>query len=147
DRCRQDTHLRLRRMETIHGGATVFKLGQKHVPSPPAFSRMTITNIYLSADEYEVLGELQAHELHAVRHQIEHDDRIFGVDVFDAHLAGLVLAEVGFDTTDAMDRPFDLPSWVIRDVSDDNRFTGGALASLTVDQAADLIRQITQPQQ
>ena len=46
-----------------------------------------------------------------------------------------------------MDGPFHLPSWVIRDVSDDIRFTGGALASLTVDQAVDLVRQITQPQQ
>jgi hypothetical protein len=32
-------------------------------------------------------------------------------------------------------------------VSNDIRFTGGALASLTADQAAELIRQITPPQQ
>jgi hypothetical protein len=51
DRYIKSTHLRLRRMEPIHGGGTVFKLGQKHAPSPPDFSRTTITNVYLSPSE------------------------------------------------------------------------------------------------
>lgn len=128
-------------MEPIHGGEIVFKLGQKHVPSPPDFSRMTITNIYLSPGEYAVLAELEARELHKLRHSIEHDDRIFSVDVFQAHLTGLVLAEVGFETPAEMEQTFALPPWVIREVSDDIRFTGGALAGLTADQAGELIRQ------
>jgi CYTH domain-containing protein len=66
--------------------------------------------------------------------------------VFDARLSGLVLAEVGFETTDAMDQSFDLPPWVIREVSEDIRFAGGALAGLTGSQAAELIRQIATPQ-
>jgi CYTH domain-containing protein len=147
DRYIKNTRLRLRRMEPIHGGEVVFKLGQKDVPSPSDFSRMTITNIYLSAREYAVLAELEALELHKRRHPIAHDDRIFSVDVFDAHLTGLVLAEVGFETSDEMGRPFDLPPWVIREVSNDIRFTGGALAGLTEDQAAELIRQIRTPEQ
>jgi CYTH domain-containing protein len=129
-------------MEPIHGGEIVFKLGQKHVPSPPDFSRMTITNLYLSPAEYAVLAELEALELHKLRHSIEHDGRIFSIDVFQAHLTGLVLAEVGFETPDEMEQTFALPSWVIREVSDDVRFTGGALAGLGADQAAELIRQI-----
>ena len=147
DRYIPNTHLRLRRMEPLQGGAIIFKLGQKQVPWPPDFSRMTITNIYLSPGEYAVLAELEALEVHKLRHSIEHNDRIFRVDVFDAHLAGLVLAEVGFETPDEMDQPLDLPPWVIREVSDDIRFTGGALASLTVSQARELIRQIASPQQ
>ena len=146
DRYIKNTHLRLRRMEPIRGGEIIFKLGQKHVPSPPDFSRSTITNIYLSPDEYVVLAELEALELHKLRHSIEHDNRTFSIDVFDAHLKGLVLAEVGFETPDEMGQTFDLPSWVIREVSDDIRFTGGALASLTADQALELIRQITAPE-
>lgn len=145
DRYIKDTHLRLRRMEPMHGGEIVFKLGQKHVPSPPDFSRMTITNIYLSQGEYAVLAGLEALELHKLRHSIEHDDRIFSVDVFSRHLTGLVLAEVGFETPDEMDQTFDLPPWVIREVSADIRFTGGALANLAADQAAQLIGQITAP--
>ena len=145
DRYIKDTHLRLRRMEPMHGGEIVFKLGQKHVPSPPDFSRMTITNIYLSQGEYAVLAGLEALELHKLRHSIEHDGRIFSVDVFSRHLTGLVLAEVGFETPDEMDQTFDLPPWVIREVSADIRFTGGALANLAADQAAQLIGQITTP--
>jgi CYTH domain-containing protein len=81
DRYIQNTQLRLRRMEPLDGGEAIFKLGRKDVPSPPDFSRMTITNIYLSGGEYAVLAKLQALELHKVRHQIEHGDHIFSVDV------------------------------------------------------------------
>jgi CYTH domain-containing protein len=146
DRYIKNTHLRLRRMEPIHGGEIIFKLGQKHVPSPPNFSRMTITNIYLSPGEYAVLAGLEAMELHKLRHSIEHDDLIFSVDVFNDHLTGLVLAEVGFETPDEMDQTLDLPPWMIREVSGDVRFTGGALANLAAGQAAELIREITTPQ-
>ena len=142
DRYIENTQLRLRRMEPIGGGEIIFKLGQKHVPSPPDFSRMTITNIYLSPSEYAVLAELEALELHKLRHSIEHDGRIYSVDVFQGHLTGLLLAELGFDTPDEMGRTLDLPPWVIREVSDDIRFTGGALAGFTADRAAELIRQI-----
>ena len=140
DRYIKDTQLRLRRMEPIHGGHTIFKLGQKHVPSPPDFGRMTITNIYLSPAEYAVLAGLEALELHKRRYPFAHDDRLFSVDVFENKLAGLVLAETGFDTAEEMDEPLDLPSWIPREVSNDSRFTGGALASLTPDGAAELIR-------
>jgi CYTH domain-containing protein len=142
DRYIKDTRLRLRRMEPIHGGETIFKLGQKDVPVPPDFSRMTITNIYLSPSEYAVLSELEAHELHKVRHSVEYDGRIFSVDVFDMHLTGLVLAEVSFESAEEMDQQIDLPPWIGGEVSNDIRFTGGALASLTADAAAKLTREI-----
>jgi CYTH domain-containing protein len=147
DRYIESTHLRLRRMEPIKNGETIFKLGHKEMPSAQDFFRTTITNIYLSADEYAVLTELEARELEKVRYHIEHDDCVFSVDVFDGHLAGLILAEIGFETAEEIQRSLDLPPWVIREVSDDLRFTGGALASLTADQAAELIRKATTPQQ
>ena len=142
DRYIKNTRLRLRRMEPIHGGDTIFKLGNKDVPVPPDFSRMTITNIYLSPTEYAVLSELEAHELHKVRHALEYDGRIFSVDVFDVHLTGLVLAELSFESADEMDQKIDLPPWIGNEVSNDIRFTGGALASLTADQAAKLTSEI-----
>ena len=143
DRYIKNTHLRLRRMEPIHGGETIFKLGQKHVPAPPDFSRMTITNIYLSPTEYAVLSELPADELHKVRHAVEYDGRIFSVDVFDSRLTGLVLAEVSFESAEEIDEKekIGLPPWIGAEVSNDIRFTGGALASLTADQAAKLTRE------
>ena len=134
-------------MEPIRNGETIFKLGQKQVPSPPDFSRMTITTIYLSRDEYAVLAALEARELDKIRYQIEHDGCVFSVDVFEGHLTGLLLAELGFETPEQIDRVLDLPPWVIREVSDDQRFTGGALAGLSAVQAAELIRQVRTPQQ
>jgi CYTH domain-containing protein len=139
DRYIKDTELRLRRMEPIHGGDTIFKLGQKHVSSPPDFGRMTITNIYISSAEYAVLANLEALELHKRRYLFEHNARLFSVDVFEDYLFGLVLAETGFDTEEEMGQPLDLSAWIAREVSNDSRFTGGALASLTRDEAAELI--------
>lgn len=124
-----NTHLRLRRMQPIAGGDAVFKLGQKEVPSPPDFSRMTITNMYLSPDEHDVLATLPARELRKRRHGHEHDGKPYGFDVFESHLAGLILAEVGFETTRDMNEQWELPPWVLREVSQDVRFTGGELAA------------------
>jgi CYTH domain-containing protein len=142
DRYIKGTQLRLRRMEPIHEGETILKLGQKHVPSPPDFGQMTITNIYLSPSEYAVLAVLEAFELRKRRYPVERAGGVFSVDVFEGHLAGLVLAEISFDTREEMDQPLDLPPWVVREVGDDVRFTGGALAELTPGQAAGLLREI-----
>ena len=142
DRYIKKTTLRLRRMESLDGAETVFKLGQKHVLSPPNFGLMTITNIYLSANEYAVLAQLDAFELRKHRYPIEHAHNTFGIDVFAANLEGLVLAEVGFDTRTEMEESLALPPRAIREVSGDVRYTGGALAGLTADGAAELLRTI-----
>jgi CYTH domain-containing protein len=130
-------------MKPLVGGEAILKLGQKDVPSPPDFSRMTITNIYLSPAEYDVFVVLPANELHKTRYSLEDARGTYGVDVFHGHLAGLILAEVGFETSDQMTEHWPLPPWVLREVSDDLRFTGGALAGLTQDEAAMLIRQLS----
>jgi hypothetical protein len=86
-------------------------------------------------------------ELHKRRPALEHNDRVFGVGVFDAHPSGLVLTEVGIETTDDMIQSLELPPSVIREVSDDLRFTGGALAGLTADEAAELLRRLATTRQ
>ena len=133
------TRLRLRRMERLDGGETIFKLGQKDVPSPPDYSRMTITNIYLSPREYDVLAALPAHELRKHRYHLDHGNRVYGIDVFDEQLAGLILAETGFVTTDEWREHRRSPDFAVRDVSRDIRFTGGALATTTERQLAGLL--------
>jgi CYTH domain-containing protein len=143
DRYITNTRLRLRRMEPLTGAEALLKLGQKEVPSPPDFSRMTITSIYLSPAEYDVLAVLPARELHKTRYSLEDAGCTYGVDVFDGQLAGLILAEVGFETPDQMNEQRHLPRWVLREVSDDLRFTGGALAGLTQAEATTLIRQLS----
>jgi len=140
DRYIENTQLRLRRMEPAAGGDSIFKLGQKHVPAPPDFAQMTITNIYLSAREYEVFASLPARELRKLRRLVKHDSHVFNVDTFEGRLAGLVLAEVGFETHAELSLTLELPRWVLREVSDDVRFTGGALVALSREKARALIQ-------
>ena len=142
DRYIPATQLRLRRMEPLHQAETIFKLGQKQMVSPSDFIRTTITNIYLSADEYALLTELEAHEIHKRRYSVPYSNRVLSVDIFEGHLSGLTIAEVSFETDTEMVEPLGLPSWVGREVSDEIRFTGGALARLTARQADELVRQL-----
>lgn len=139
DRYIENTQLRLRRIEPTGGGEAIFKLGQKHAPSPPDFSRTTITNMYLSAREYDVLAALPARELRKIRRLLRDHGRVFSVDAFEGELAGLVLAEVELETHAELSEPLDLPSWVIREVSDDARFTGGSLAAFDGERARALV--------
>ncbi len=139
DRYITGTRLRLRRMEPLGGGEDVFKLGQKDVPSPPDFSRTTITNIYLTPLEYDVFVTLRAHGLRKRRYSLDHGGRVYGVDVFEEHLAGLILAEVGFAMEAEWRQHRQLPDFAVRDVSRDIRFTGGALATATGQEVAELL--------
>jgi CYTH domain-containing protein len=133
------TRLRLRRMEPLGGGDAIFKLGQKDVPAPPDYSRVTITNIYLSPREHDVLAALPSHELRKRRYRLDHADRVYGIDVFEDRLVGLILAETSFATTDEWREHRLLPDFAVRDVSRDIRFTGGALAATTRQQVAELL--------
>jgi hypothetical protein len=142
DRYLESSRLRLRRMHPLGDGQPVFKFGKKDVPAPPDFSRMTITTIYLSQAEYELLLPLPAFELRKRRHRVEEGGRLFSVDVFDGALSGLVLAETDFETADELEQDVELPGWVVRDVSRDERLTGGALARLSEEGRAALVREL-----
>jgi CYTH domain-containing protein len=115
DRYLDGTRLRLRSMARLDGSETVRKLGQKLPTGDP--QRVALTNIYLSEAEYEVLAALPATELRKTRYRVDP----FVVDVFAGRHAGLVLAEV-----DEIAGP--LPPWIEREVTREERYTGGALA-------------------
>jgi CYTH domain-containing protein len=120
DRYIEGTRLRLRHAEPPH---EQFKLSQKEAPAPPDYSRTVITTIYLCREEYDVLASLPARELRKRRH---HVDR-YSIDVFEGELEGLILAETEFASEDEM-RAHPMPAFAVREVSDDIRYTGGALA-------------------
>jgi hypothetical protein len=133
DRYLRDTRLRLRRV-VRPGEPTVYKLGQK-IPGllgpdgwPPAVAH---TSLYLDEAEYTLLAQLPAEELTKTR-TLFGDGPTLAVDVFADRLAGLVLAEYELDTADEPDLS-ELP--VLAEVTDDPRFSGGALARTS---AADL---------
>lgn len=128
DRYLRDTRLRLRRV-VRPGQPPQYKLGQKIPGSdgwPPAVAH---TSLYLDLDEYTLLARLPADELTKNRTLIGD----LAVDVFTGRLAGLVLAE--YELAPAAAEP-DLSSLpVVAEVTDDVRFSGGALARTS---AADL---------
>ncbi len=128
DRYLHDSRLRLRRMDALDGSETVFKLGKKEVPEPPHFSRMTITTIYLSPSEYRQLAVLPADELRKRRYSVEEGGRLWSVDVFGGANDGLILAETDYATEAEMAEALELPDWIDREVSDDERYTGARLA-------------------
>ncbi|MFE9428157.1 hypothetical protein ACFYNO_34965 [Kitasatospora sp. NPDC006697] len=122
DRYLDGTRLRLRLVELRDSGGVELKLTQKVAADRPGPVQGLITNIYLSPDEYDRLLALPAATLRKTRYSFPP----LGVDVFDAPLHGLVLAEAEFDS-DEEASAFPPPPGTLAEVTDDPRFTGGRL--------------------
>ncbi len=134
DRYFRRTRMRLR--QTVETSASaplaVYKLTQK-VAAPDGGPGL-ITTMYLSEEEYQTFAAVPADELRKTRYSIPP----FGVDRFERELEGLTMAEVEFES-DAEMRDFVAPS-AVAEVTRDERFTGGRLATTTRDQLAALLR-------
>lgn len=128
-----NTRLRLRRIRVPETKERVWKLTQKFAPDSSGFSRTVITNIYLSAEEYEVFSIFEGNELRKNRYPFEHEGRSFGIDVFLGVLWGLILAETEFETDEEM-QDFKLPAFAVADVTNDVLFTGGRLVELSFEE-------------
>ncbi|MGH2353474.1 MAG: hypothetical protein ACRDJN_17865, partial [Chloroflexota bacterium] len=103
----------------------VYKLGQKvrlHAANPET---VKLTNVYLSYEEFAVLASLPAAELCKTRWRVTWEGKTVAVDQLHGHLEGLVLAEVELAPGD---RRLASPPFAARDVTNDDRFSGGALA-------------------
>lgn len=125
DRYLSQTRLRLRLVERT-GMPPAWKLGQKvraHESSPALLAH---TTVYLNAAEAAALLTLPGAELTKTRGILSHQGHQVAVDVFHGHLDGLVLAEV--DLGEGRPMPETLPVVPVAEVTDDERFTGGALA-------------------
>jgi len=120
------TRLRLRRssVNTDQREEVVYKLTQK-LPTPGGGPGL-ITTIYLTEEEHQALAVLPAAVLHKTRHSFPP----FRIDIFDDHLNGLFLAEAEFPNDEEM-AEFSPASFVIAEVTGDQRFTGGHLVTST----------------
>src|SRR5580692_4953592 len=87
--------LRLRRITHFDGNPAEFKLCKKYASSDPVSG--PIVNIYLTAEEHMALTALPGRPIRKRRHQVPHAGRLFGVDVFEGALAGLILCEAEAD--------------------------------------------------
>jgi hypothetical protein len=125
DRYLTGTRLRLRSTER-EGAPAELKLTQKIPADRPAGGvQGLITTAYLSPAEYEVFAVLPARVLRKSRYGLPP----LGVDVFEAPLHGLVLAEAEFGS-DEEAAEFAVPAAAVAEVSHDARFSGGRLAAV-----------------
>jgi CYTH domain-containing protein len=134
DRYLDGTSLRVRRMSD-DDGAVVHKLTQKVRRDADDPSVVAITNVYLTAEEFALLGGLPGQSLRKVRRAGSWGGRTWAVDEILGRWQGLVLAELelGDDETS----PSSLPDGL--DVTHDDRFSGGALAGASDDEAGELL--------
>ncbi len=128
-----NTRLRLRKVRYPKTKQWITKLTQKYTSEPGDFSRTQITNIYLSAVEYEVMSVFEGNEIRKNRYSFEHEGRKYSLDIFIGALWGLILAETSFDTDEEM-AGFMAPPFAVIDVTSDEMFTGGSLAYSTADE-------------
>ncbi|MDZ4375833.1 MAG: hypothetical protein U1C74_31000 [Phenylobacterium sp.] len=116
--------LRLRRTTDLTTGEMTYKLAKKYAPANPLIGPMT--NLYLSAEEYDALSALPGRRLAKRRHKVG----AFTVDVFEGALDGLVTAECEASNRMAAMK-FDVPAWCVREVPDDADYPAARLAQAT----------------
>jgi hypothetical protein len=121
-----DTRLRLRKVTNPLGQILELKLTQKFLVKGQQTAERSITNLYLNQTEYETFATLPGHRLRKRRYGYTVWGYHYAIDVFEEQLAGLMLAEI-----DYANEPPALPSFALKDVTDDVFFTGGHLATLS----------------
>jgi CYTH domain-containing protein len=126
------TRLRLRRMVDSRGGAVTRKLAQKFHADGSGPLETTITNLYLDEPEYEALRALGGREITKDRYAYPWRGRMYHIDVFHGPLEGLILAEIECETKEEMSS-LPPPDFAAADVTAEEQFTGGNLATLTSD--------------
>jgi CYTH domain-containing protein len=131
------TELRLRRMESSRG--LIWKLGQKVRVRPGSPETVQMTNIYLAEREYDLLAPLEGAALCKTRWHWAWADRLFSVDVLHGDLEGLILAEIELQPDEDLLGP---PGGAVADVTQDDRFSGGALAWLAEEDARRLVVEV-----
>lgn len=124
------THLRLRRMTDETGAVVALKLTQKFGETAVPAQHTTITNIYLTETEYQLLAQLGGNLLIKRRYRYPNGEHTFSIDVFDGPLNGLILAEIEAQTDEQL-QAVPLPDWAVAEVTDVVFFTGGNLVVLT----------------
>ncbi|HEY3843565.1 MAG TPA: hypothetical protein VGL48_09980 [Acidimicrobiales bacterium] len=140
DRYLSHTRLRLRRMQS--SGTVVWKLAQKVRLNEASPELVKLTNIYLDEHEYQRLFQMEADVLVKTRWHWGVDGHAFSVDAFGGDLEGLVLAEVELGPQEGHIAP---PPFVVVEVTSDDRYSGGALAALDGQGAAELQRNAPTP--
>lgn len=130
DRYFPNTRLRLRQMNSVSGNATIYKLTQKYRSETQNAYETTITNLYLTEEEYNHLLSLDGTMIRKKRYPYRVQNDHFSIDVFEGRHQGLILAEMEFDGQSGLGESA-LPLFAIKEVTLDPFFTGGNLVTMT----------------
>ncbi len=125
DRYLHDTRIRLRRVETLDGDLVELKLGHKWRPDSQDPRVVMHTSIYLDENEFELLSTLPGYDLVKIRYRFEGQPN-WAVDQHQSPRDPIIL-EVNFSDANEANL-FHPPSWVAREVTDDEGCTGIGLA-------------------
>lgn len=139
DRYLDGTNLRIRRVEGADG--IVHKLTQKVRPVPDDPSRVMLTTMYVPDHEVTALLALPGRELRKTRRRIDLDGRNLAVDVLHERFDGLILAETELGIREER---IPMPAFACCDVTDDDRFAGGSLATMGHEELADLLVEVAE---
>ena len=130
DRYFPNTRLRLRHMKSLSGNEDMYKLTQKYRSTTQNAYETTITNVYLTEAEYHLFETLEAKILKKTRYPYSLPNLSLSVDVFEDRHRGLILAEMEVEKKAGVDE-LALPSFVLKEVTEDPFFTGGNLVTMT----------------
>jgi CYTH domain-containing protein len=114
----EDTELRVRRK----GDATVLTVKRGH-----GLDRGE-QEVAIGAEVFEALWPLtEGRRIEKTRYELPHGAAMIELDEFGGELAGLLVAEVEFDSVEASEA-FDAPGWLGLEVTDDPAYTNRVLA-------------------
>ena len=130
DRYFPNTRLRLRHMKSISGNELIYKLTQKYRSETQNAYETTITNLYLTEEEYNHLESIEGKVIKKKRYPYSVQNHNFSIDVFEGRHQGLILAEMEFEGQTELGE-FALPLFALKEVTDDPFFTGGNLVTMT----------------
>ena len=131
----ENTTLRLR-IQVDDGNSPVFKLTQKTAEPGAGAQQGWITTMYLAEQEFLTISQLPSRRLDKIRYSVPP----FGIDVFEDALSGLILAEAEFDSAASADALV-VPNFILLEVTDDARFTGGELVRTSRGSLADVLNE------
>ena len=130
DRYFPETRLRLRHLNSLLRDEHIYKLTQKYRAETQSAAETTITNLYLTEAEYNLLAALEAKVIEKKRYPYTLQNHSLSIDVFEGRHQGLILAEMELEQKTGADELV-LPSFVLKDVTEDPFFTGGNLVTMT----------------